>query len=403
MANSLTPLISEVINAVDEIRFDKYGFTTAFAKDFMPDGALTGRLPALNDAVTITGFTPTMYRSSGQEYTVSGRNYSVSTIYEANATVKFQDGYSVGAGRLSEFEARLLQAKVKECLKAVESGFAVAVGGTFQLPGTPNFVGTAGTAPFATPWADVVNANIALHRNNCPENDRHVICDLNAWTNLLNNSGIWRYDAAGEQSNQLREAGFVPTSMGVDFKWTNTVAQLTGSLGSGSGYIFISGLDTAGVDSGKIYISGTGTGNVTIYTGTIFWVGGIGTGYGQSYVTLSGGTFGETGATNGISVPFYPPLRTATTENTGITLSATTGYVANLMFHRDAYKLIMRNPLASMGGRTMNAEYIQYVDPRTGVPLLIGWHPGDLMGLWTVKALFQWVPWTPEWSCIIAG
>jgi len=402
MANSLTPLVSEVINAIDEIRFDKYGFTTAFAKDFMPDGALTGRLPALNDTVTITGFTPTMYRDSGTAHKVSGRNYSVSTIYEANADVKYSDGYSVGAGRLSEFEARLLQQKVKECLKAIESGFAVAAAGSLQLPGTPSFVGSAGTAPFATPWADVVNANVALHRNNCPEDMRHVLCDLNAWTNLLNNSGIWRYDAAGNQSAQLREAGFVPTSMGVDFKWTNTVAQLTGTL-SGSGYIYISGLDTAGHTSGQIYISGTGTGNVTIHTGTIFWVGGIGTGYGQSYVTTSGGTFADTGATNSINVPFYPPLRTATTENTGITLSATTGYVGNIMFHRDAYKIIMRDPLAAMGGRSMNAEYMQYVDPITGVPLLIGWHPGDLMGLWTVKALFQWVPWTPEWSCIIAG
>ena len=189
--------------------------------------------------------------------------------------------------------------------------------------------------------------------------------------------------------------------MGVDFKWTNTVDKSTGNEGTGSGAVYVT-TGTAGYCSGvSFYFSGTGA--TTLATGTIFWIANAGTGYGQSYVLTSGAALTDSGTGNGTGIPFYPALKTGFEGLTGVLFSASTGYVKNLMFHRDAYKIIMRDPLSSLGGRTMNAEYIKYIDPITGVPLLIGWHPGDLMGLWTVKTLFQWVPWTPEWSCIIAG
>jgi len=400
MSNSLTPLVEPLINVLEDVRFDKYAFTSAFAKDFMPDGSLTGTLPALVGVETLTGFTPSMYQTSGTDTDVSGRYYSVANIYEAKGNIKYSGGVVAG-GRLSDFEAKMIKSRVKECLDAVESGFAVEAKGQLTRPGIPSYVGTAATTPFATPFDDLVNANEALNRNHAPEDNRHVICDLAAWGNMLNNTGLFRADAGGPEGVAAISQGFIPTRMGFDVKWNHKMATISGHVGNtGSGALFIS-TGSKYADSGTIYFSGTGA--TTLRTGTVVYLGGAGSNPGQSYVLTTGAALTDSGTGNSASIPLWPALRTGITELTGVTLTSSGDYVGNVAFHRDAFRIVMRDPLKSMQGREVQGTHYTYVDPTTGVPLLISWYPGDLMGNWAVKVLFQWVAEQPDWACWIAG
>ncbi len=75
----------------------------------------------------------------------------------------------------------------------------------------------------------------------------------------------------------------------------------------------------------------------------------------------------------------------------------------NVFGHKSALKLIMRDPRQGMGGMPQVGESVLYVDPKTKVPLLITFIPGNLMVKIEVKAMWTWVCVKPEWACILQG
>ena len=177
-----------------------------------------------------------------------------------------------------------------------------------------------------------------------------------------------------------------------------------GSTTGDTGGFFFSGSLASGVVSWLLFQSVGDTGAKV--AGDIFYLTGIdgvaSTGYGQSYVLTTGWTQGETGVGSGTGAYFWPRLK-----GSGTTLVAATFLTGtrrqNLFGHRSAFRLVMRDPRQGVQGMPSLTEYVLYIDPRTGMPLLIGFTAGDLMVTISVKAMWTWASYRPEWACVLAG
>jgi hypothetical protein len=406
MANSFTFLYPYIDKAIQEIDFEKTACLTQFEKDLEPAAGLTGRIPR-PAPMTASAFSASMIADSGNSGTISGINFSVTEDYESTFRMLDTEGLGLG-GRGTEVLARQIQECVRAVLNAIASGFYASgvVGSSTYSPGIPNICGTAGTTPFATPWADMTNVNIALARNLCPDDNRVGIVDLAAWANIINATGLWHVGEAGN-SDTLRNAKPGGNLFGFNVVYDTKVPTFAGNQDSGfdatDGGWRITGVTG---NTGDVVFTGVCSGNsggVDLAMGDIVWFSGLGgaasTGYGESYVitTAPTPTSGDSG-----NIYLWPGLRSYAASGAGIvTLSGTRRQ--NIFGHRSAFRLVMRDPRAGWHNTPRLGESFLYVDPRTGVPLLITLYPGRGMMTVGVRALWTWVPIKPEWACILAG
>jgi hypothetical protein len=403
MANSFSFMIPYIDKMIQQVPFEKFAPLTTFETDVLPDGGLTGRIPRV-PTKTASAFTAQMYRDSGDSGTVSGINFQVDQIYESNFQLKYDEAISIGSRR-DEFISAQVQQCVRAVLKAIESGFfASGLVGSLYKPGSSNIVGTAGTAPFATPWADYVNIVTALNRNLCPDGDRVGIVDAAAWAALIGSTGLFRFDAAGPSNEQTLRSALAGRLFDIMTVYDTLVPTFNGSTTGDTGYFVISGALSSGVTSGYVFMSGGDTG--ARVPGDIFWISGLDgvshSGYGQSYVVTSGWAPGETGAGQASKMNFYPALRGSATTLARLTFLTGTRR-QNIFGHKSAVRLIMRDPARALADLPQNGQHFRYVEPRTQIPLDLVFYPGDGMVTVAVKAYWSWVnPW-PEWTCILAG
>lgn len=396
-------MIPYIDKMIQEVPFEKFAPLKTFSQDLLPDGGLTGRIPRVPQK-TASAYSAVMYRSSGDSGTVSGINFQVDQVYESNFHLKYDEAQSIGSRR-DEFIAAQIQQCVRAVLKAIESGFyASGVVGSYYKPGVSNIVGTAGTTPFATPWADFVNVSQALDRNLTPDDNRVGIVDPAAWAALIGSTGLFRFDAAGPANTVALRQGRVIDLFGMITQTDTLVPTFTASTTGDTGYNVISGALASGAVYGLMFQSGGVTGAKV--PGDIFWFSGLDglshSGYGQSYVVTTGWAPGETGAGNTTGLYFYPALRGSGT--TLVQVSFLTGTRRqNIFGWRDAARLIMRDPNRSMAGLPQLGEHYLYVEPRTQIPLDLVFYQGDGMVTIAVKAMWTWaLPW-PERMCILAG
>lgn len=402
MANSFSFLYPYIDKAVQDVDFENLAPLTVFDKDLDPAGGLTGRIPR-TFATTASAFTPTMYIDSGNSGTVSGINYTVDQAYVASYQYKYNEGLGLGS-RAAEVIGGWVQEGVRAVLKAMNSGFYASgvVGGGIYNPGVSNIVGTAGTTPFASPWADIINVNTALERNMCPQDGRVGIFDLAAWANILNATGLTNFYASN--SDQTLRSAKVGRLFDFDVVRDQLVPTFAGSTTGDTGTHVISGAVSSGALTGYMFQSGGVTGAKKV--GDIFVLTGLDgeatSGYGQQYVVTTAWTPGETGAGQATGISWYPKLRgSGTTLVQAVFLTGTRRQ--NVLGHKSAIKLIMRDPRAGMQGMPQLGQDMLYIDPKTKVPLLITFVPGNLMVTIQVKALWTWVVVKPEWACIMAG
>ena len=399
MANSFTYLYPYIDKALLEVGMENFPELAQFDKDMEPAGGLTGRIPRTQPQ-TASSFSAAMVRDTGNSGTISGIPYSITNCYEIDFHVKYNEAAGLGA-RLRETVGGLVQEGCRGLYKAIQSGFYASglVGHTY-MPGCPNVVGTAGTTPFSTSFNEIALANVALARHNCPIDNRVGIVDLMAFSNLQSHSGLVMVDHQG--TDQTLRRGTFGSLLGIDFHYSQGVPTwYCSGTPTSTGYVVGSG--TGSGASGDILWDVYLTGDAGKFNaGDIFWFSGT-TGHGQSHVIVSGVTF-TTGGTGQVS--FWPPLSHVVEETvgTGTNFTPYTGTRRqNLIAHRSAYRLVMRDPRAVMGELPTMGEHVLFIHPNAQVPLLVSFYPGDLMCTFAVKAYWEWVAVRPEWSCIVAG
>jgi hypothetical protein len=217
--------------------------------------------------------------------------------------------------------------------------------------------GTAGTTPFATSIAAAVTTRVVLNKQLAPVDDRRGVLDPTAEGNFAGLANILDSDKRGDQGGIIQ--GTIGFKFGVDWYMDQNVPSYTPGTGWASGFI-ASTVSGAVGDTTLNIINATASG--TIKVGDIFTLTADTTNN-QQYVVDTAAT---ASATVAVAISFTPALKTVV--NTGATLVVVSiPYVANLVFHRDAFAFCSR-PLAQSQASVGNI-FSSPVDPISGMAL----------------------------------
>lgn len=344
MANTLTDLIPDMIEARDTISREMIGFIPAVTRDAQVARAAVGQevLVPVTREHTAADTTPGVTAPNTGDTTVD--NVPVTISKSRHVPVRFNGEETKGlqnSGIFSTVMADRFYQAMRTLANEIENDLWLTA---YQA--SSRGYGTAGTAPFGTA-ADLSDfAGIAriLDENGCPTTDRQLVLGHAAIANLRGKQSVlFKVNEAGS-SDMLRNGmtdrvqGFAlrhSDPIGVHTKGTGTSYQLSaaGSVGD----------TTINVD----------TGSGTLLAGDIVTVAGTTDKY-VANTALSGGSF-----TIG-----KPGLIAAEADNDAITIG--NNYTPNVAFSRSAIILASRAPAAPEGG-DMAADVYQMTDPISGL------------------------------------
>ena len=215
--------------------------------------------------------------------------------------------------------------------------------------------GTAGTTPFASNLSAYLDARKALNNSAAPLDDRYCVINPDAEANAIAleafQNTAWRGDTDGIVRGNIGE------KLGATWVVDQNVQSHTNSNGTPTGFLANGG---SGFAKGLTYID-VDTGSNAPVVGDVFTVAGDTVPHVVTAVA-SGGDYRLT---------ISPALGAAVSNNAALTFlaSAGTGFVRNLLFHRDAFAFASR-PLEDgmmVGGGNVMAN----VDPVSGLSLRV--------------------------------
>lgn len=212
------------------------------------------------------------------------------------------------------------------------------------------FVGTPGTAPFASAITTAGDARKKLNKQLAPASDRRAVLDPDAEANLLALPNILDFDKRGDQGGIIN--GSIGHKLGFDWYMDQNVSSYTPGTAWVTGFAAAAAAASGATTMSVINVTAAGS----IKAGDIFSVGN-----GQYVVTASV----TASASVALTISFYPALATAVASASGISVLGST-YTANLAFHRDAIAWASR-PLADVNG--LGNQMMSAVDPVSGVAL----------------------------------
>lgn len=245
-----------------------------------------------------------------------------------------------------------------------------------------NYVGTAGTTPFADAAALkagwTAGARLKLNSNLAPTTDRHLVLDVNAEANALSLAEFKDVSASGDPKVIIE--GEIGRKLGAMWWMNQNVPSHTkGTLTPGTA-LQLNAEVAAGASSLVLKDSG-GSLTGTVLTGDLLAI----TGATQTYVA----TADATAASNLCTVSISPVAAATYAASTAVTHVA--GHVANVAMHRNAFALATA-PLKDEAGIAIEGA-IQ--DPVTGLVLRLEvmrqykqtvWQLDILYGVKTVRA-----------------
>lgn len=259
------------------------------------------------------------------------------------------------------------------------------------------YVGTAGTAPFATDATALSDADKTLFNQLCPMDDqRTFIMDGAAKSNALKLPQFTQVQMVG--TTEGIEEGRLGKKFGYNADFSQSVPLHTS--GTGSGWV-LSGGFSAGqgtIASGVPLVVKSGSG--TFVVGDVVTLGsGGGSGTADTY------TYVVTEVVN--STTFYinggpslaPGLALAHVDSDTVTIKAS--HRVNLAFHRDAFALAIRSTDPSNMPAGTRSEVM--IDPISGVPLRFDSIPGFEQRIYRFSILYGVLTIRPELACRVAG
>ena len=253
------------------------------------------------------------------------------------------------------------------------------------------YVGTAGSNPFATNTDLVPDAMARLNANNCPLSSRFVVTNFAAEAAGLKLPALADASQAGDSRPKIE--GSIGRKYGFDFFSDGDVPLHTaGSLGAAA--LATTGGTVEPIGETSIAVTSAGGTGVALLHGDILTIAGDT----QTYVLTANVTIAGGGA--GVLV-IQPPLKVATAGGEAITLKAS--HRVNLAFNKFGFGFAnrqLRNPFAEqLGGK------VSYTisDPVSGIALRMTVAHGHMCVIWTIDILWGAVCMSPESCCRIAG
>lgn len=344
MANTLTDLIPDMIEARDTISREMIGFIPAVTRDAQVARAAVGQevLVPVTREHTAADTTPGVNAPDTGDTTVDSVPVTISK--SRHVPVRFNGEETKGlqnSGIFSTVMADRFYQAMRTLANEIENDLWLTA-----YKASSRAYGTAGTAPFGTAsdLSDFAGIARILDENGCPTTDRQLVLGHAAIANLRGKQPVlFKVNEAGS-SDMLRN-GMTDRVQNFALRHSDPIGVHT--KGTGTSYQ----LSAAGSVGDTAINVDTGTG--TLLAGDIVTVAGTSDKY-VANTALSAGSF-----TIG-----KPGLIAAEADNDAITIGD--NYTPNVAFSRSAIILASRAPATPEGG-DMAADVYQMTDPISGL------------------------------------
>ena len=371
MANTLTGLIPDIYEALDQVSRALTGYIPAVSRDSGIERAAVGqnvRVPVTTE-VTAQDTIPSANAPNTGDTNVDHVDAQITK--SRHVPVRWNGEETKGlsnAGTFSTIQADRFYQAMRTLVNEIESDVHVEA-----YKNASRAFGTGGTTPFGTAadLSDFAGVLRILEENGAPRTDLQLVLGHAAIGNLRGKqSGLFKVNEAGS-ADMLRN-GMTDRVMNMAIRHSHASGLHVN--GTGADYL-VNG--AVGAKSTTITVDG---GAGTILAGDIVTFAGDGNKY------VSGGLAGTSLALNksGLLIP--------AADNTAITRG--NAYTANVAFARSAIALATRAPALPEGGDSAD-DVIQVVDPLTGLAFEIAVYRQFMQVVyhvrlaWGVKAIKQ--------------
>lgn len=250
------------------------------------------------------------------------------------------------------------------------------------------FVGTAGTTPFASNYSQASAARKVLNQNKAALANRRIVLDPDAEEAAINLSEF--ADASFASENGVILEGDIGRKLGFDWFMDQQVPTHTaGGWAADSPQPEADGINAAGSTTLNVKTLTTSESS-HIKRGDIFTIAGDS----QTYVVTADA---DSDASGEATISISPALKEATVDGADITVRAS--HVVNLGMHRDAFALAVR----AFRDPASNAEVMTMVDDATGLPLRLEVTRQNKQDYWSFDLLWGVKVIRPELGVRIAG
>ncbi len=371
MANTLTGLIPDIYEALDQVSRELTGYIPAVSRDSGIERAAVGqnvRVPVTTE-VTAQDTIPSANAPNTGDTNVDHVDAQITK--SRHVPVRWNGEETKGlsnAGTFSTIQADRFYQAMRTLVNEIESDVHVEA-----YKNASRAFGTGGATPFGTAadLSDFAGVLRILEENGAPRTDLQLVLGHAAIGNLRGKqSGLFKVNEAGS-ADMLRN-GMTDRVMNMAIRHSHASGLHVN--GTGADYL-VNG--AVGAKSTTIAVDG---GAGTILAGDIVTFAGDGNKY------VSGGLAGTSLALNksGLLIP--------AADNTAITRG--NAYTANVAFARSAIALATRAPALPEGGDSAD-DVIQVVDPLTGLAFEIAVYRQFMQVVyhvrlaWGVKAIKQ--------------
>lgn len=249
-----------------------------------------------------------------------------------------------------------------------------------------NYVGTAGTTPFASTQNLMNSAAAYLNKNDAPLSPRFGVLDYDAGANAKNVAAIADLEKTG--ATDVKIEGRLGRRYGIDWYEEGQVpTHSAGTASTATAQASTAGATTVTVNGGA--------------DGSIFKDGDIITfsGHTQTYTITSSATISSSSSG---SIAIFPAL--ATSVSTGVAITLAASHVANLVFHPGAFAFASRPESEAIAlARQAGANMAFMTDPLTKISYTLEVQRQHKQFVWILSCLWGYTSVRPELACRIAG
>ena len=379
MPNILTNLAADIYKAADIVGRELVGFIPSVTVNSGSEqAALNGTVRShFTRPATVTTIAPSMTIPEGTDQTVDNKTMTLDTTASVKIPWTGEDVKHVNNG--SGFET-IYGDQIKQAMRAITNQIEASLA-VMAYRNASRAVGTLGTTPFASAFAEMADLRKVLADNGMPfDGQVSLVMDTTAGAALRKLAQLQKANESGgtellRQGTLLDLQGFMlkeSAGITVHTKGTGSAYELTADLAVGTTAITVD------------------TGSNTILAGDIVTFAGTSA---HKYVVntaLSGGTF-SIGS---------PGLRVAESNNDVVTVGAS--YTPNVAFHKAAMELAMR-PFATPPGGDAAVDELIVQDPFSGLVFMIRAYKGYLKSLFDVQCLYGTKAWKSDFIAVLAG
>ena len=341
MANTLTPHIPDLQNALDTVSRELVGFIPSVAMDGSLERAAVGETinSFVAPASTAADITAGQQAPNTGDQTIGNKTISITKARAVPVrwNGEEQKGVNNGVGFNKIFSDQIAQS-MRTLTNEVEADIAAL------YVGASNGVTPSGTTLFDAGLRDLANARKCLVDNGAPMSDMQAVIGTLEGAELRGNSQLTKVNEAGNDS-MLRQ-GVLLDVFGMAIRESGQRANHT----KGTGSSLVVGISANVGDTAIQLDPVTGTsvaGDIVTFAGDP-----------NKYVVAVGGFAGD------VVTIAAPGLKQAAADTTAVTITSYTE--ANMVFHRNAIQLITRLPAAPLTGDSAD-DVLVMQDERSGL------------------------------------